>query len=540
MGKLHEHVVRLGEVSYDCGSDTLRDSDGQTIALRPQSLAVLQHLVAKNGEIALRDDIVAEVWGDVHVTDDSLVQCVADIRKAIGGQGREVIQTVPKKGYRLVASPESTAAGSAHGYSRKSKLIAVSFVVLSILIGAGFVFAPLKPSAGSPAIAVLPFTNLGGDEGQAYFTDGFSRAITTNLSRFSDLFVISSFSSFKFRSSKESANDIARKLGVRYLLTGDVQPGAERVVINAQLTDAHDGKSLWAERYVAPRKDILQVQDELSAKIAATLVEKLELATTRKARASTQAALSAYELLLRTANPKIEKKALVDANALIEQALKLAPDFARAHAKLALIQLLLWRHSLSDDHPAALRKARAAATRALSLDANSYQAHQVLSMIYLYADKDHAQALASITKALDINPNEADLMVRYSTLLGFMDRDEEAIEWSEKAMRQNPLHPVWYHWNAAFVYAVAHKNERAIVESKKALAVHKTSASIRRILIAAHGQRGEWDEAKRYAAEILEQFPRFRLSTDMRNSPFQHEAERKHYWDLFRKAGLPD
>ena len=540
MGKQREHLVPLGAASYDSASGALRGADGQTIALRPQSLSVLKHLVAKNGEIALRDDIIAEVWGNVHVTDDSLVQCIADIRKAIGSQGREVIQTVPKKGYRLVAGPESAAAGSGHGYSRASKLIAASFVVLSILIAAGFVFAPSKPSAGSPAIAVLPFANLGGDEGQVYFTDGFSRAITTNLSRFSDLFVVSSFSSFKFRSSKESANHIARKLGVRYLLTGDVQPGAERVVINAQLTDARDGKSLWAERYAAPRKDILQVQDELSAKIAATLVERLEAATTRKARASTQAALSAYELVLRTANPKIEKKALMEANGLIEQALKLAPDFARAHAKHALIHLLLWRHSLSDDHPGALRKARAAATRAISLDANSYQAHQVLSMIYLYADKDHALALASITKALEINPNEADLMVRYSTLLGFMDRDSEAIEWSEKAMRQHPLHPVWYHWNAAFVYAVAHKNERAIVESKKALAVHKTSASIRRILIAAHGQRGEWEEAKRYAAEILEHFPKFRLSTHMRNSPFQHEEERKHYWDLFRKAGLPD
>ncbi len=540
MGKLREHLVPLGAASYDSASGTLRDLDGQTIALRPQSLAVLKYLVAKNGEIALRDDLIDEVWGDIHVTDDSLVQCVADIRKAIGSQGREVIQTVPKKGYRLVASREGDAVATAHGYRSTSKLIAASFVVLSILIGAGFVFAPSKPRAGNPAIAVLPFANLGGDEGQAYFTDGFSRAITTNLARFTDLFVISSFSSFKFRSSKESADDIARKLKVRYLLTGDVQPGAERVVINAQLIDAQNGKSLWAERYATPRKNILQVQDELSAKIAATLVERLEAATTRKARASTQTALNAYELLLRAAHPKIEKEALVEANVLIEQAIKLAPNFASAHAELAQNYLMLWRHSLSDDHPGALRNARAAATRAISLDSNSYQAHQVLSMIYLYADKDHAQALAAITKALEINPNEADLMVRYSTLLGFMDRDDEAVEWSEKAMRQNPLHPVWYHWNAAFVYAVAHKDESAIVEAKKALAVYKTSASVRRILIAAHGHRGEWDEAKRYAAEILEQFPKFRLSTDMRNSPFQHEEERKHYWDLFRKAGLPD
>ena len=329
-------------------------------------------------------------------------------------------------------------------------------------------------------------------------------------------------------------------LAVRYLLTGDVQPGAERLVINAQLIDTANGKSLWAERYAAPRTDILRLQDELTAKIASTLAEKLETETTRQARANSQAALSAYELLWRAAHPKIEKAALLKAIDLIEQALKINPRFASAHAELANNYLLLWRHSLTEDHDAMLEKARTTAANAIDLDSNSYTSHQVLSLIYLYADKDHAQALAAITKALEINPNEADLMVRRATLLGFMDKDDEAIAWMEKAMRQNPFHPVFYHWNAAFVYAVAYKNERAIVESKKALAVYTTSASIRRILIAAHGHRGEWEEARRYAAEILKQFPEFRLTTDMRNSPFQYEEERQHYWDLFRKAGLPD
>ena len=131
-------------------------------------------------------------------------------------------------------------------------------------------------------------------------------------------------------------------------------------------------------------------------------------------------------------------------------------------------------------------------------------------------------------------------MVRKAALLGFMNRDEEAIEWVQKAMRQNPHHPAWYEWIAGFVYAVAGENERAVLESKKALAVYKTSASIRRVLIAAHGELGEWGEAKRYAAEILEHTPDFKLSTHMRNSPFQDPAEQEHYWDLFRQAGLPD
>lgn len=540
MGTQAESATQLGSAKFETDNEMLTDDDGQQIPLRPQSLAVLKALLARQGEIALRDELITEVWGDVHVTDDSLVQCIADIRKAIGPDGHKVVQTVPKKGYRLVAGFATAEARHSPDTGRLTKLAALGLLVFSVLFGLGYVLAPTNPGAGSPAIAVLPFSNVGGDDGQTYFTDGFSRAITTNISKFADLFVVSSFSAFKFRNSAESAEKIARKLGVRYLLTGDVQPGAERLVINAQLIDAANGKSLWAERYAAPRTEILRLQDDLTAKIASTLAEKLETETTRQARANSQTALNAYELLWRAAHPKIEKDALLEANGLIEQALKLNPGFASAHAELANNYLLLWRHSLTHDHDAMLRKARAAAARAIELDTNSYTSHQVLSMIYLYADKDHVQALAAITKALEINPNEADLMVRRATLLGFMDRDDEAIAWMEKAVNQNPLHPVFYHWNAAFVYAVAHKNERAIVEGKKALAVYKTSASVRRILIASHGQRGEWDEARRYAAEILKQFPEFRLSTDMRNSPFQHEKERKHYWDLFRKAGLPD
>ena len=107
-------------------------------------------------------------------------------------------------------------------------------------------------------------------------------------------------------------------------------------------------------------------------------------------------------------------------------------------------------------------------------------------------------------------------------------------------MRQNPLHPAWYEWNAGFVYAMAGDHERAVLESKKALAVYPTSASIRRTLIFAHAQLGVWDEAKRYAAETLERTPEFRLSTHMRNTPIQDPAELQQVMNTFRKAGLPN
>lgn len=533
-------LVQLGAFCFDRGAKVLKDDQNRRVALRPQSLSVLAALIARAGEIAPRDALIEEVWGSVAVTDDSLIQCIADIRRALGSDGHAIVQTIPKKGYRLVAPAPVDMPSALRAKRRHLALAATCLLVIMGFVGAWIYLDRPKPDEGGATIAVLPFANIGGDDSQMYFTDGFTKAITTNISKFEDLFVISSFSAFKYRGSEKQPRVIADELGVHYLLTGDVRPGPDKILINAQLTDAHSGKALWAERYDARRTDVFDLQDDLSAKIAATLVERMETVTTRRARSADRARLNAYELLLRAANPKVEKDALYEAIHLIEQAVRIDPDFSRAYAEMAENYMLLWRHSLSDDHDATLRKARAVATRAIELDNNSYRSHQVLSMIYLYADKDHSQAHASIARALEINPNEADLMVRMATLLGFMNRDAEAITWSEKAMRQNPLHPAWYHWNAAFVHAVAGENGRAVLESKKALAVYKTSASIRRILIAAHGDLGQWDEAKRYASEIMSHNPEFRLSTHMRNSPFQDPVERERYWNLFRRAGLPD
>ncbi|MCP5082559.1 MAG: hypothetical protein GY948_12790 [Alphaproteobacteria bacterium] len=540
MDDKQEATVKLGAVHFDRRTQALTDHQGRKVALRPQSLSVLAALIARNGKLADREELIAEIWGSVNVTDDSLIQCIADIRRVIGEDGRNIVQTVPKKGYKLVVpQPVSPATSVSPGRRHLAFGIAVLVIAMALVSAWGLLGSSKSGKAGA-AIAVLPFDNIGGDNSQAYFTDGFTKAITTNISRFEDLFVVSSFSAFKYRNSKKPPAEIARELGVRYLLTGDVQPGQDELIINAQLTDVSDGKSLWAERYDAPRADIFEMQNKLSAKIAGTLVQRVESAMFRQARSANFTDLNAYELVLRAANAKVEKTALIESLGLIEQAIKLDPSSAGVHAQLANSYLLLWRHSLTDDPDEMLRRARSAATRAIELDNNSYRSHQVLSLIYLYADKDHAQALASITKALNINPNEADLMIRMGTLLGFMNRDVEAIEWIEQAMLQNPLHPAWYEWNAGFVYAVAGKNERAIIESKKALAVYKTSASIRRVLIAAHGELGQWTEAKRYALEIIERDPQFTLSTHMRNSPFQDLAEREHIWNLFRQAGLPD
>ncbi|MEP1208438.1 MAG: winged helix-turn-helix domain-containing protein [Rhizobiaceae bacterium] len=533
-------TLTLGSVKFERDKSRLRDAQGRDLSLRPQSLAVLRVLADQRGEPVTKNNLIAAAWGAVYVSDDSLIQCVADIRRAIGDDAHAIIQTVPRVGYKLVASQPEPEPKTGVSPPWSFPVMAGGGLVLLALVFITTGFFGTPETHSRPSIAVLPFQHISEDNSQAFFTDGVSKSIMANLSKFEGLFVVSSHSTFQYRDSNKPPKDIATELGVRYLLSGDVQYRADLLLIRAVLTDIADGKAVWAEDYTVPRTGVLNVQDEVSARIATALVEKVEVTTSRWAKSVTPEHLSAYELVLRSEPPPITRDGLNRANALLDRAIALNPNFSLAYSLRAKNDLMLWRHSLAEDLDAALHKARSSASQALDLDNNSYEAYHALSQIDLYADQDHVQALANLTKALEINPNDADLMVRMATLLGFMNRDMQALQWIDKAFLQNPLHPVWYHWNAAFVFEVADEHEKAIVASKKALAVYTTSASIRRILIAAHGHLGQWKEAERYAAEILQSFPDFRLSSHMRNSPFMDVEEKSEYWDLFRKAGLPD
>ena len=533
-------ILTLGCVRFDLGARRLSDARGQDLPLRPQSLSVLGILADHQGQMVTKNELIKSAWGAVHVTDDSLIQCIADIRKAISDDAHAIVQTVPRFGYKLVA----TEAVAESAVRERPRWLFPSLIVAMLAAAAiiNYSVGIFRATDGllRPSIAVLPFDHIAEDDNQVFFTDGVSKSITANLSRFEGLFVVSSHSAFQYRDSDKPPSEIAGDLGVRYLLSGDVEYGGELMLIRAVLTDTSNGQALWAEDFTAPRTGVLGVQNEVSARIATMLVQQVEVATSRWARSVTSEDLSAYELALLSEPPPITLDGLSGANALLDRAIELSPGFPLAHSLRAKNDLLLWRHSLAEDLDAALQSARTSAARAIELDNNSSEAHHTLSQINLYADRDHVQALANLTTALQINPNDADLMVRMSTLLGFMNRDGEALEWIAKAMRQNPLHPVWYQWNAAFVYEVAGEHEKAILASKKALSVYESSASIRRILIAAHGHLDQWDQAERYAAEIMAAYPDFTLSSHMRNSPFMDPEEKAEYWQLFRRAGLPE
>ncbi|MBX2870151.1 MAG: winged helix-turn-helix domain-containing protein [Acidiferrobacterales bacterium] len=529
--------IQLGSVRFNPENGTLIDSANQDIALRPQSLEVLKVLAENLGELVNREDLISTVWGSISVTDDSLIQCIADIRKAIGDSDHKIIHTVPKKGYKLVSNPPKSNLPSNQKITATAPLIVVAALAIIAVIGW---FVIREESKLHPvSLAILPFRNTNVDVDQTYFAEAMTKAITTNVSKFEGLFVVSDYSAFKYRDTDISTQQIAEELGVRYLFAGGVLPGPEKLRVDAQLIDGETGRVVWAEQFKVPRKDVFLVQEELSAKLATSLVSQVEIATEQLSWQRERTNLNAYELLLRADLPKIERHTLNEGIALLQNAVEIDPNFSQAHALIGHYYMLLWRHSLAKDLELALTSARKWTAHALSINGLSHEAYKTLGTIQLYADEDHDAALASLNRSLEINPNDADTMVKMATLLTFMDQHTEANYWIDKAYQQNPLHPTWYNWNASFVYAVTGQYERANIAAQKALVVFESSASIRRILIYGYAMLDDWDTARRYAREILDQTPDFRLSTHMRNSPFQNSETKQHIFSVLQQAGLP-
>jgi TolB-like protein/class 3 adenylate cyclase/Tfp pilus assembly protein PilF len=390
-----------------------------------------------------------------------------------------------------------------------------------------------------PSIVVLPFVNLYDDGQQDYFVDGFTNAIITHLSKFPQLFVISSTTAFTYKGKSARVTDIGRDLGVKYVLEGSVQRGADTLSVHAQLIEAETDRHVWAEQYDVPPEKVFSVQADVVSEIVgalhSTLREEAMAAVSKRSAAS----LNGYDLYLKARAKGTSKEARSEAIELLKQAIKADPKFLEAHYSISERYLNSVRFGMADDAEEALRLARLHADKAMAIDQRDYRGHYLLGHLYLFAEHDHDLALAEFQRALDDNPNDP----RISYYMGFtnflMGQAEEAIVWNDNAKRLNPRYPGWYNYNAALARLWVGRHEEALVLAKSGIAARPKSLAPRRILIATLVETGRMDEAKEEVAKYLEIRPNFRLST-FRNTPFKHQADQDRYFDALRKAGLPD
>jgi adenylate cyclase len=395
-----------------------------------------------------------------------------------------------------------------------------------------------KPKGERPSIVVLPLGNLSGNAEQELFVDGITEDIITELSRFRELFVISRSSSFVFKGKPVKLREVARELGVQFVLEGSVRKLGNRLRVTVQLIDAERDRHVWAERFDREIEDLFSIQDEVVASIVATLAGRVEAASRDRAKNKPTENMAAYECVLagKTLHHRRSPDANKEALRVLDRAIQLDPGYAHAHAWKACVLGQAWTNGWLTDREAAWREVVSELEVALSLDQNDSDVHRILAAVNLIRG-DHEQAAYHQNRALQLNPNDDLIVVQQGEILTWQGQAEEGIGWVQKAMRLNPYHPERFWSHLARAYFLARRYSEA------AEALHRISTldiNQRALLTAAHAQLGNEQSTQASAEKLLECEPSFRVSAHLACLYFKNQSDRDHYGQALRNAGLPE
>lgn len=420
----------------------LFDPAGARVELRPRSLDLLRCLATNAGRLVTKDALLAEVWPDVTVSEDSLTQSISEIRKAIGDDGHDVIRNVPRKGYVFAAHLATAVSAGPTGDepSRRWKV-------------------PDRPS-----IAVLAFDNFGGDANQSVLGEGLAEDITTELARNRDLTVLARNTSFSVKGQGKSCEEIAREFSVRYLLEGSVRRADDRMVVNAQLIDGRDSSHIWAQRYEFGASDIYRSQTDLCARIAATLLAEMRQTEESASLRRPPANFDVYELTLRGIAHKHQfaNEAYHLARAELAQAIALDPNYAPAHIYLGYLEIIDVGIGVTGTaSPAGMPAAIGHVQRGLSLDPWLAVGYQALGLALGFIGQFEEQMDAA-ERSVQLGPGDAENINFLSYALINAGRYDEALAAVERAMYLNPRTPPYYLvFHAIALYALDRFDEAA-------------------------------------------------------------------------------
>jgi TolB-like protein/Flp pilus assembly protein TadD len=392
------------------------------------------------------------------------------------------------------------------------------------------------------SIAVLPFVNMSGDPEQEYFSDGITDDLITDLSKIHGLFVIARNSTFTYKGKSVKAPQIAKELGVRYILEGSVRKEGAQVRINAQLIDATTGHHLWAERYDGNLGDIFDLQDRFTQKIASALAVKLtaddEFLLAHKGTDNIEA-YDAYLQGLRHQH-RDTRDDIVKAVSSFKRAIELDPEYPEAHAALSLAYQHIVGRAWEKDLE--LKGARSLAQKHLQIAMKNPTplAHRMNSRALLYYEHRHEKSIAEAERALALDPNDASSYWYLARALSFSGRHAEAIKLYEKAMRLNPYYPGWYPYFLGVAQYCLERYEDAASSQERAFRVNPNSSAW--WLAAAYAQLGREEEA----ADVLTKYIKKRkwkygtpVETTFEYWPFKDPIDLDRFADGLLKAGLP-
>ena len=559
--------IRTGLFEIDLGSGDVH-KEGRRIPLQDQPFRVLAMLLERPGELVTREQLQARLWpADTYVGfDEGLNTAIRKLRLLFGdsADNPRFIETLPRRGYRFIAPvndiadakvgpgqtspkdlepspltavPTDNEPGITVARSRYWKLAAFAVACLLLILIAVTMYLARRRSASKPVaskrvmLAILPFQNLSNDPTQEYFSDGLTEETITDLGQLSpeQLGVIARTSAMSYKHTNKTVSQIGRELGVDYILEGSVRREGGEARVSAQLIRVSDQTHVWAQNYQRELHDLLQIENELGTAIARqvqgnlTPQRQVDLSKTRTVDPD------AYDLYLKgrfywnQRNPAAMKESV----GYFQQAITKDPDFALAYVGLAdayNIGNLLGPYSAEESLP----KAKAAATKALTLDPSLAEAHAALGMEMSHYEFDFPGAQKEFLRAIELNPNSAYAHLFYSSCyLAPMGRMQEAITETKKALELDPL-SVPINNFMAVTYMFAGDYEKSYRQFQHTIAIDPTFPNAHTVLSLLLKVMGRYEEG-------IEEYEKSQLL--LGSSPEDAAANATVLRQAFKKGG---
>ncbi|WP_171238425.1 winged helix-turn-helix domain-containing protein [Ruegeria sp. HKCCA5763] len=527
---------------------------GQPVPLEPQALQLLEFLVRNRDRIVSIHEIIDEIWGGAAITDAALNTRIRSVRKALGdtAANSDYIKTYPKRGFQFVAPVESDDAlpESDANTPKTGLLIAGALLGLAIALFSISFFADRQrlPDNRKPSLAIVRFDNIGGERTGQYFVDGLTDDLSAHLSRNRELFVVSSATMFSYAKDQATPLEIARDLGVEYVVRGSVRRVGGQMRVSGELIDVDSAETIWAEVFDRQVTDIFDVQDEISQAIAGQLLPKIyESGETRSLGKPTQD-MGAWDLYLRgrARQAIFSHEAQQDAVSFAQEAIDTDPGFAAAHSLLARALGTIFFFQWSDTPQDTLIAATEAAKRAIELDDQDAQAHAALGYIYRFTGEADP-AIANLERAVALNPNDARIRLELAHTYDWFRMQDRALPEIEMAIRLSPRDPMlqnMYFFKGHILFHLE-RYEEALDAARKlgAVATSNTWRLFHHLLSAATlAEMNKPEEAQKAVDAALKINPKLSISAMRRQfvGSKNHPENRRVWLASLQRAGVPE
>ena len=508
-------LFSIKDITLDTARRELR-RDGAMVAVEPQVFDLITFLIAHRDRVVSRDDLLKAVWQGRIVSESTLATRINAARHALGDSGgaQRLIRTIHRRGFRFVGDVIE-------------KLAHVT-----------------DASSAQPAVAVLPFVNMSDDKEQDYYADGLTEDIITALSRFRSFMVIAPNSSLGYMGRAVDVRQVARELGVRYVLEGSVRRAGERLRITAQLVDGTSGAHLSANSFDGGIEDVFDVQDRITESVVGVIEPHIRQAEIERSRRKRPENLDAYDFYLRalsniySARPEDNAVAYVQ----IMQAVALEPTYAPflATAAWALYACMKsgWPTRTGDDRTACLDLVR----RALADAHGDPEVLAACSVVLVNIGHDYDRAMQIVANAVEANPNNQMVLIWAAITKLHCGNLEESLDHSQRAILMSPGGPaVHFPMTAiAHVHMALGNYDQALKAAARSLAVNPNFAPTYMMLVAANAQLGKMDEARRWLEKFCVVAPGVTIASIRDGRPAKDPSRMAAILEGLRLAGLDE